>query len=395
MPPAAANRVPFHVMLKPSGPRCNLACDYCFYLGKTALYPEVRRFRMSDAVLETYIRDHIAAHAEIGLNEVMFVWQGGEPTLLGLPFFRRVLEVQRRHCPAGFRVSNAIQTNGVLLTPEWAAFLREAGFLVGISLDGPQALHDRHRVDRAGRPSHDAVMRGLDLLRRHGVEFNVLCVVHAHNVLKPKEVYRFLRAEGVEFVQFIPLVDPVPGGGGAVTPASVPPAAFGRFLCTVFDLWVSHDVGRVFVQFFDEQLALWMGRPASLCVFAEVCGPALALEQNGDLYACDHFVDPDHRLGNILAQPLAQMAWSDRQARFGAAKADLPRQCLECPTRFACNGGCPKDRILPTSDGAPGLNYFCASYRQFFAHAGPKLRQMAGLIAAGQPAAQIMRPASR
>ncbi|EEW25775.1 anaerobic sulfatase maturase [Rhodobacter ferrooxidans] len=381
--PEAANRVPFHVMVKPSGPRCNLDCSYCFYLSKTGLYPEERKFRMNDAVLETYIRDHIAAHVALGVPEVGFTWQGGEPTLLGLPFFERVLELQRQYAPPGFRISNSIQTNGTLLDTDWAAFLARNSFLVGLSLDGPKALHDRYRIDRAGRPSFDAVMRGLDLLRQHKVDTNLLCVVHSHNVLKPKEVYRFLRGQG-EFLQFIPLVDP--GPDGQASPQSLRPAAFGKFLCEVFDLWVQHDVGRVFVQFFDEQLRLWMGHPASLCVFAETCGPALALEQNGDLYACDHFVTPEHRLGNIMQTSMADMAWSQRQRAFGAAKADLPPQCVACSHHFACNGGCPKDRI-----GPGGVNYLCAAYKAFFQHAGPKLWQMAALVAKGQPAAQIMR----
>lgn len=391
-----AGRAPFHVMAKPAGPRCNIACDYCYYLSKDGLYPEIRKFRMSEDVLERYISEHIAAHQALGLDEVTFGWQGGEPTMLGLDFFETVVRLQDRHRPDGFAVHNALQTNGMLLDAGWAGFLRDHRFLVGISIDGPRHIHDRYRRDRAGRPSFRAVMAGLDLLQRHQVEFNALTVVNRNSALHPREIYEFLRGAGVEHMQFIPVVErrsgtgalaapPQIDGGAAPDPMtqwSVRPAAYGRFLCTVFDLWRRRDIGRVFVQFIEDHLRSWSGLPSGLCVFAETCGGALALEQNGDLYACDHYVYPEFRLGNLATQPLADMVWSDRQQEFGRAKRDsLPRQCLGCAYRFACNGGCPKHRLVETGEPGRGLNYLCPAYRQFFGHAGPELRAMARELA--------------
>ncbi|HEY4775727.1 MAG TPA: anaerobic sulfatase maturase [Xanthobacteraceae bacterium] len=395
---------PFQVMAKPNGPRCNLNCTYCYYLEKEALYPATKSFRMDEAVLERFIRDYIAGQDRLGGSDIEFTWQGGEPTLLGLDFFRRAVALEEKHRPAGKTIRNSLQTNGTLLDADWIGFLKEHGFLVGLSLDGPQALHDRYRIDRREQPSFDRVMRALALLRDNQVEFNVLTVVHRHNARQPRAVYRFLKEAGVTFIQFIPAVERVrdvaPAGAAPpargeiaamVTPWSVLPEDYGDFLCQVFDEWISRDVGRTFVQLFDVQVGLWAGAPAQLCWFAETCGQCLALEHNGDLYACDHYVDPEYRIGNIMHAPIADLAGSAVQARFGQDKLDtLPRCCRQCEYRFACNGGCPKNRFVPTPDGGAGLNYFCASHRQFFAHAAPYLKAMAALIHRGRSAADIM-----
>jgi len=409
--PAGRTAAPlgFQIMAKPIGPACNLACRYCYYLSKSELYPGTTGFRMSDGVLESFVRQYIAAQTA---PEIPFAWQGGEPLLLGVDFFRRVVELQRKHCPPSRRVSNAIQTNGTLLTSEWCGFLRDSNFLVGISIDGPRPLHDQYRVDRRGQPSFDKTCRGLELLVRHGVEFNTLSVVHRQNARQPLEVYRFLRAHGSRFMQFIPLVertggrpgvlaeapDPVAGPplDAPVTPWTVEPLAFGGFLCAIFDEWLRHDVGEVFVQVFEVQLALTMGVPSALCVFAETCGKGLLLEHNGDLYACDHYVYPRHKLGNILATPLNEFVSLPRQAAFGAAKRDaLPQQCRECATLRLCYGECPKHRFMPAGDGTPRLNYLCAGYRRFFSHSAPYLARLAELLKAGRPPASIMLELAR
>jgi uncharacterized protein len=382
----------FHLLAKPTGAICNLACRYCFFLSKEALYPG-SRFRMSDELLETYIRQLIESHR---VPEVTVAWQGGEPTLMGLDFFRRSIEYQAKYRKPGMTIRNTIQTNGTLLDDEWCAFFREHDFLVGISLDGPRELHDAYRVNKGGRPTFDRVMRGLRLLQKHGVEHNVLTTIHAANADHPLEVYRFLRDEaGARFIQFIPIVEReneigIPKGN-RVTDRSVTAEQFGRFLIAVFDEWVRRDVGRVFVQMFDVALANWVGAPPGLCVHSPTCGTALALEHNGDLYSCDHFVEPEHLLGNINGQHLVDLVASERQRRFGRAKLDtLPRYCRECSVRFACHGGCPKDRFIETPDGEPGLNYLCAGYKAFFQHIGRPMRIMAGLLLRGRAPAEIM-----
>ncbi len=401
---------PFQVMTKPNGPRCNLDCTYCYYLEKERLYPGTRKFRMPDAVLETYVRDYIASQIVTGVPEIWFSWQGGEPTMLGVEFFRRAVALEEQYRPAGVTIRNALQTNGTLLDAEWAAFLKENRFLVGLSIDGPRELHDRYRIDRAKRPTFDKVMAAVELLKEHKVDFNVLVVVQRQNAKKPREVYRFLKSIGVEYMQFIPIVERTADGevlagapqtdaeGAAyrVTPWSVLPKDYGTFLCRVFDEWIKEDVGRVFVQFFDTQLGLWAGGPAGLCWFAETCGQGLAMEHNGDLFACDHYVYPEYRLGNITETPMADLVALPFQEKFGNDKRDtLPRQCRECGYRFACNGGCPKHRFLETADGEPGLNYFCGSYMRFFEHAAPYMRTMADLLHRGRPAADIMDIARR
>jgi uncharacterized protein len=389
---------PFHVMTKPIGPLCNLDCKYCFYLEKEKLYPESAGagFRMSDAVLERYISGYIASQPP-SLTEISFAWQGGEPTLMGVEFFRRVVELQKQYCPYGKTISNALQTNGTLLDDEWCRFLYQHNFLVGLSIDGPRELHDFYRVDKGGKPTFDKVMRGLELLKKHRVEFNTLTVVNRRNSRQPLEVYRFLKSVGSPFMQFIPLVERVGEGSLAgpgevstgVTEWSVEPLAYGTFLCSIFDEWIRRDVGRVFVQIFEAQLGRWMGRGSTLCVFSETCGDALAMEHNGDVYSCDHYVYPRFKLGNVMNDNLRDVVNSPLQLKFGADKRDtLPQYCRDCRVRFACNGECPKHRFLQTPDGEEGLNYLCAGYKKFFTHIDPYFRavapQLEKLIAANR-----------
>jgi uncharacterized protein len=397
----------FHVMAKPIGPICNLDCKYCFYLEKESLYPQVDphidKWAMSDDVLESYIRQYIEAHDTPVVN---FAWQGGEPTLLGVDFFRRVIELEKRYAN-GKQIANAFQTNGVLLNDAWAEFFLENQFLIGISIDGPRELHDAYRVDKGGQPTFDRVMHGIEMLRRNRVDFNTLTTVHRANADSPLEVYRFLRDNGSGYMQFIPIVERIahhvteeglrlisPGFAGAakVAPWSVEPRQFGKFLCAIFDEWVRRDVGRTFVQLFDVSLESWTGMEASLCIFRRQCGAALAIEHSGDLYSCDHFVYPENRLGNIMESAMAALAGSAQQREFGEAKeSTLPRYCRECDVRFACNGECPKHRFLTTPDGEPGLNYLCAGYKMFFHHIDPYMRFMASELAAERPPANVMR----
>jgi uncharacterized protein len=393
---------PFTVMAKPAGPACNLTCAYCFYRDKASLFTDGTATRMGPDVLESFIRQYCEIRPG---GEISFAWQGGEPTLMGLDFFRDALELQRRYA-GGRRVTNALQTNGVLLDDEWARFLAEHGFLVGVSVDGPPVLHDRYRRDPSDRPTLDRVLGGVEALRRAKVDFNTLTTVGSHNVGHPVEVYEFLKGIGSTFHQYIPLVERLaPGtggglagppraagaGGAVMAPWSVRPAAWGAFLGAIFDRWIRADVGTVFVQQFEAALAAWSGRPPGICVLDGRCGTALVLEHDGSLYPCDHYVYPEYRLGNILETPLAELARSTRQVTFGDAKRDaLPRQCRECTVRFACNGGCPKLRFARTRDGEPGLDQLCAGWRGFLEHAGPWLAAMARLLADGRPAALVM-----
>lgn len=403
----------YHVLAKPAGPACNLRCSYCFYLEKSRLVGREHSPRMSDAMLETFVREHIASQ---DAPQVEFAWQGGEPTLLGLDFYRRALQLQRRHAN-GKLVTNVLQTNGTLIDDEWAQFLAANGFLVGISIDGPAELHDAYRVDAHGAPSFERALRGLRALQAHGVEFNTLTVVNRLNARHPLKVYRFLKEIGSRFLQFIPLVERAArsGDGEALagppgdarqaraepTAWSVGPVAYGDFLVRVFDEWVRHDVGSTYVQLFDSTLGSWLGIGASLCVFAPTCGRAIALEHDGTVYACDHYVYPEYRLGRLGEQTLAQMVESPRQRRFGAAKRDaLPEYCRRCEVLFACHGGCPKHRFLHTPGGEPGLNYLCAAYKRFFGHVDPTMRFMAQRVRQGQQASEVMavarqRPAGR
>jgi uncharacterized protein len=384
-------------MAKPSGARCNLRCDYCFFLEKQDLYPN-SDFRMSDEVLETYLAQLFEGH---DVPQVTVAWQGGEPTLMGLDFFRRAVEIERTLAPAGVQVENTIQTNGVLLDDEWAVFLREHGFLVGLSLDGPRDLHDAYRHDRKGGSVFDRVMEAARLLQRHEVDTNILCTVNAVNARHPLEVYRFFRDEvGAQYLQLIPVVEverppavdqeghPMPG---TATDRSVAPTAFGDFLIAVFDEWIHHDVGRMFVQTFDGILAAYVRGYSSLCVFQPTCGEGVALEHTGDVYSCDHFVDPRYLLGNIQERPLRDLVTSEQQTDFGAAKSStLPGQCRRCRYLFACNGECPKNRLLVSVDGEPGLNWLCSGLTAFFDHADRPMRLMADLLRKGRYADEVM-----
>ena len=381
----------FHVMAKPRGSICNLDCQYCFYLKKEKLYPG-GSFRMSDELLEAYTRQTIEGQQA---PEVTFAWQGGEPTLMGIEFFRKAIELQEKFRRPGMTLHNALQTNGTLLDDAWGRFLHDHHFLVGISIDGPHALHDAFRQDKGGHPTFDRVMRGIRVLQQHQVEFNTLTCVHAANAGRGLEVYRFLRDEaGSRFMQFIPIVerDNAAGfqQGAKITARSVSGPAFGSFLIDIFDEWVHHDVGRVFVQHFDVALAGWNGQPPGLCVHDETCGLAMALEFNGDLYACDHFVEPHRRLGNITDQPIAELLMRPEQYAFGQAKQALPVYCQRCEVRFICNGGCPKDRLLRAPGGEPGLNYLCGGYRAFFNYIDRPMKLMSALLAARRAPAEVM-----
>jgi len=354
-------------------------------------------------VLERYIQQYIAAQP---MDEVHFAWQGGEPTLLGVDFFRTVVGLEQKYA-GGKTIHNALQTNGTLLDDDWGQFLADHKFLVGISIDGPREIHDRYRVDKGSAPTFDRVMRGLNKLKEHNVEFNTLTVVNRHNSQYPLEVYRFLKEIGSGFIQLIPVVErqaAEPGSDGLVliqpsfdrsaevTDWSVEPLEYGRFLAKIFDEWVKKDVGRTFVQLFDVALESWLGLDASLCVFRKTCGSALAMEHTGDLYSCDHFVYPEHNLGNLMKTDLEQMTGSAQQEKFGRDKLDsLPRMCRQCDVRFACNGECPKHRFLKTPEGEAGLNYLCAGYKHFFHHIDPYMQFMAGELRAGRAPANIMR----
>ena len=380
----------FQVMPKPRGPICNLQCSYCYYTHKDEFYPE-SAFHMSDELLEEFTRQYIEAQQ---VPEVVFAWQGGEPTLMGLDFYRRAVELQARYRRPGMKIINALQTNGTLIDDEWARFFHEHDFLIGLSLDGPEALHDAYRRDRAGKPTFERVMGGLEKLKRHHVEFNILTTVHAANAEHPLEVYRFLRDEaGARFMQFIPIVevDRTALPETHVTERSVAGRQYGEFLVAIFDEWVRHDIGRVFVQMFDSVLAVWAGQRAGLCMLEETCGTAMVMEHNGDLYACDHFVFPEYRLGNILETPLAELAGSEQQAQFGRDKRDaLPPVCRECEARFICNGACPRNRISIAPDGSAGLNYLCEGYKAFFTHVDRPMRMMVEELRAGRAPANVM-----
>ncbi len=402
---------PFHLLVKPTGATCNLDCKYCFFLSKEGLYSG-GPLRMTDEVLETYIRQLLAAQPN---SEVNIAWQGGEPTLMGLAFFKRAAALAEKYRMPGQKVLHTIQTNGILLTDDWARFLKERGFLVGLSVDGPKEMHDAYRVAKGGQGTFDQVMRAWDVLSKHQVETNVLCCVHAANGDNGVEVYRFFRdLMQARYLQFIPVVERVTSEmldqanrgwsarsgeprplylqqGDLVTDRSVRPDQYGRFLCAIFDEWIKRDVGQIFVQTFDAALANWLGRP-SACIFSPTCGDALALEHNGDLYACDHYVEPDFLLGNIGETPLPKLVASAKQRQFGRSKFEsLPKQCRECKVLFACYGECPRNRFTKTPDGEFGLNYLCEGYKAFFSHVDGPMRAMAGLLRSGRFADEVMK----
>ncbi len=362
--------LPFHVMTKPIGPICNLDCEYCFYLTKTNLYPAEKDFRMSDNVLEEYIKQYIAHQPG---PVISFAWQGGEPTLMGLEFFQHIVELQQQYLPEGWHVENSLQTNGTLLDQEWCDFLREHSFLVGLSLDGPPEIHDVYRKDKQGRPSSPQALRGLELLKEHKVEFNVLCVVNNVNAKQPMEVYQFFLDHEVKYIQFIPLVEGSKEEG--VSSRSVSGLEYGRFLTTIFNHWVRFDLGDIYVQLFEGIVGTEAGMGSSLCVFSPSCGRFLAMEHNGDIYACDHYVDPDHLLGNIMNQNMAEMVNSPEQQGFGKEKStSLTEYCKQCPVLSYCYGGCPKNRVTVSPTNEEGHNHLCDGYRQFFRYVQPYSR---------------------
>ena len=386
----------FHLMAKPTGSACNLNCDYCFFLKKEKLYPG-SDFRMSDEVHEAYIRQLLEAHQ---VPSITIAWQGGEPTLMGLDFFRRSMELQKKYQKTGTQIENTFQTNGILLNEEWCQFFHENKFLIGLSMDGPKELHDFYRKDKGGHGTFDRVVRAARLLQKHKVEFNVLCTVNSKNADHPLEVYRFFRDElGTHYIQFIPIVERINEmgetgyqEGNRVTDRSVRPDQWGRFLIKIFDEWVKRDVGRTFVLNFDGALAGWLNMAGTVCIFGPTCGQGTALEHNGDLYSCDHFVEPNYYLGNILKTPMIELAASEKQRKFGRDKRDtLPRYCRECEVLHICNGECPKNRFIETPDGEAGLNYLCEGYKAFFRHADKPMKIMADLIRRGKLAEEVMK----
>jgi uncharacterized protein len=392
----------FHVMLKPAGPLCNLNCTYCYYLEKKKLYPETREMKMSVDLLENFTRQFIASHQ---VSVVTFTWQGGEPTLMGLDFFRKAIEFQKKYS-GGKKIENAFQTNGTKLNDDWCKFFTDNNILVGISIDGAEHNHDHYRKTLSGRPTFKKVMNSIELLHRHKVEFNTLSTVNSYNAYLASETYRFLKKIGSGFMQFLPVVEhmnderpeqelqliaPMHSKNVKVTPWSVSASDYGKFLMTIFDEWVRNDVAKYYVQIFDATLANYVGENPGLCVFNDTCGDALVMEHNGDLFSCDHFVYPEYYLGNIPKTPLIDLVKSQKQFDFGVDKRNkLPRYCLQCDVRYACHGECPKHRFLLTPDGKPGLNYLCAGYKVFFKHIEPYMKFMAEELRNKRPPANIM-----
>lgn len=377
---------PLYVMLKPVGAACNLACNYCYYLEKSNLYKYQPKRQMSEELLERFVKDYIEAQT---MNEVVFTWHGGEPTLRPLSFYQKAVELQKKYA-GGRIIHNSLQTNGTLLTDEWCRFLKANNWLVGISIDGPEAFHDRYRRDSQGRPSWQKVMEGIQLLQHYGVEWNAMAVVNRYNAAHPQAFYRFFKSIGCQYIQFTPIVERnVQHADGRhlasindatdapVTDFSVTPEQWGSFLCGLFDEWVKQDIGRVFVQIFDSMLANWVGVAPGSCIYAKECGHAGVMEYNGDVYSCDHFVFPQYKLGNINEHTLIEMLYGEKQRRFSQLKYNkLPRQCKECRWAFACHGECPKNRFVNDRYGNPGLNYLCAGYRRFFEHIAPTMDEM-------------------
>ncbi len=391
---------PLYVMAKPAGASCNLRCEYCYYLEKQHMTADGGAV-MSDQLLERFVRDYIQLQQT---PDVLFTWHGGEPMLRPLSFYKQAVRLQQ-HYGRGKRISNSIQTNGLLLTPEWCEFLHDEGWLVGISIDGTRDGHDAYRRDAQGRPTWERVVEGINLLNKYNVEWNAMATANHFNAQDPLGFYRFLRdGLGCKFLQISPVVERLkPHSDGRhlaqvfdedcpIAPFSIRPEEWGRFMTDIFDEWVKRDVGEVFVQLFDATLAGWMGVPPGVCVYAEECGHAAVMEANGDVYSCDHFVFPQYKLGNILTHGLPQMLYGQKQARFSQLKKDaLPRQCRQCEWLKACHGECPRLRFLRTADGEPGLNYLCAGYRIFFQHVAPYMDYMKRELLAGRPASGVMR----
>jgi uncharacterized protein len=362
----------FQVFAKPNGAACNLDCRYCYYLEKEYLYPESQDFRMPAVILEEYILQHIEACTE---EMICFSWQGGEPTALGLDYFRDITALQRKHQPVGRFIHNRLVTNGTLLNEEWCKFLADEHFTVGLSLDGPQKYHDHYRKDKAGKPTFAQTRRGFELLRQQGIHTDILCVVNAENVCHPGKVYGFFKQIGASYITFLPLVEVLPGTRTGVSNRTVPTDAFGDFLCIIFDKWLKEYIGKITVQIFEEAAHSALGLKHSLCIFRETCGNIPVIEHNGDFYCCDYYVEPAHRLGNIMDTPLAELLDSPAQHAFGRAKFDhLPRQCLSCEVRDMCSGECPRNRFIRVPGGGPRMNYLCAGYKRFFNHCQPFIK---------------------
>ena len=392
---------PMYVMLKPVGSKCNLDCDYCYYLEKENLY-EKKNPVMSEELLERFIKQYIESQT---MPEIMFTWHGGETLMRPLSFYKRAVELQKQYAQ-GRHIDNSIQTNGTLLNDEWCKFFKENNFLVGISIDGPKEFHDEYRRDKMGRPSFHRVMRGIELLKKHEVEFNCLAVVNDYNVDYPLEFYNFFKEIGCQYIQFTPIVERIRKNNSLLklatakqtedevdlAPYTVPADKWGNFLCAIFDEWVKEDVGKIYIQIFDSTLANWVGEQPSVCTMAKTCGHAGAMEFNGDVYSCDHFVFPEYRLGNIYNKTLTSMMYSDEQMKFGNDKFDtLPKQCRECDFLFACYGECPKNRFIKDKYGNEGLNYLCQGYYKFFSHVAPYMDFMKKELQAQRPPANVMQ----
>lgn len=391
---------PLYVMLKPAGAHCNLACKYCYYLEKNNLYQNSNRHLMSDEMLEQFTREYIEAQT---MPQVLFTWHGGEPLMRSIDFYKKALALQKKYAH-GKQIDNVIQTNGTLLTDEWCEFFAKNHWLVGISIDGPQEYHDHYRVTPAGKPSWEKVMQGISLLKKHRVEWNAMAVVNAYNAEHPLEFYHFFRDNGCQYLQFTPIVERLTEHEDGRTlasladdreiplaDASVTPQQWGNFLCTIFDDWVRHDVGKTFVEIFDCTLANWMGVLPGICAYSKECGHAGVMEHNGDVYSCDHFVFPEYKLGNIRDQSLIDMLYGEKQQAFSRLKhTSLPRQCKECDMEFACHGECPKNRFEKDKYGEPGLNYLCQGYYQYYTHVAPYMDFMKRELLAQRPPANIM-----
>ena len=389
---------PMYIMVKPVGSACNLRCDYCYYLEKQHLYANEGRQMLSDELLERFIREYIESQTT---PEVLFTWHGGEPLVRPLAFYEKVVRLQQRYA-RGRRIANSLQTNGTLINDDWARFFHDQGWLIGVSLDGPEAYHDAFRRTRGGGPSFRNVIRGIDILNRHAVEWNALAVANRLNGDHPLSFYRFFKNIGCRYIQVTPVVERLAHHDdgrqlaslvdeGQLAPFSIRPKQWGNFLCTIFDEWVRQDVSMFFINIFDATLANWVGVAPGLCTMAKHCGHAGVMEHNGDVYSCDHFVFPEYKLGNIHEQSLVEMMYSERQRRFGRAKADsLPTQCRECQWLNACHGECPRNRFIHTANGEPGLNYLCEGYRQYFSHVAPYMDVMKRLLGEKRPPAEIM-----
>lgn len=391
---------PLYIMLKPAGSLCNARCKYCYYLEKSKLYGNRQKNIMTDSTLEKFIKEYIEAQTT---SEVLFTWHGGEALMRPISFYKRAIELQRKYA-CGHRIDNCIQTNGILLNDEWCRFFKENNFLVGVSIDGPQEFHDEYRRTAMGGPTFPKVMQGIKLLNKHGVEWNALAVVNDFNADYPLEFYHFFKQIGCHYIQFTPIVERLtnrednltlaPGmqEGGKLTDFSITAEQWGNFLCAIFDEWVHNDVGEYYIQLFDATLANWVGMEPGICTLSKECGHAGVMEFNGDVYSCDHFVYPEHRLGNISTHTITEMMYGDKQREFARMKHQmLPRQCRECKYEFACHGECPKNRFLRDIYGEAGLNYLCAGYRRFFEHVAPYMEFMKRELAAKRPPANVMR----